>query len=98
MGKTTLNELVLRDHLATFIVALLTDLLEISADSHVLEIGTGLGYQAAILAAQLAQKVNGKRLLKSSGNKQRNDCDAKVALTSSSRLRRLSWRARVCPI
>ena len=39
-----------------FIVALMTDLLDISADDTVLEIGTGLGYQAAILA-QLARKV-----------------------------------------
>src|SRR5229473_1518966 len=39
-----------------FIVALMTDLLEISADDVVLEIGTGLGYQAAILAL-LARKV-----------------------------------------
>jgi protein-L-isoaspartate(D-aspartate) O-methyltransferase len=39
-----------------FIVALMTDLLDISAGDAVLEIGTGLGYQAAILA-QLARKV-----------------------------------------
>jgi protein-L-isoaspartate(D-aspartate) O-methyltransferase len=39
-----------------FIVGLMTDLLDISADDAVLEIGTGLGYQAAILA-QLARKV-----------------------------------------
>jgi protein-L-isoaspartate(D-aspartate) O-methyltransferase len=39
-----------------FIVALMTDILDISADDVVLEIGTGLGYQAAILA-QLARKV-----------------------------------------
>jgi len=39
-----------------FIVALMTDLLEIGANDAVLEIGTGLGYQAAILA-QLAGKV-----------------------------------------
>ena len=39
-----------------FIVALMTDLLDISADDTVLEIGTGLGYQAAILA-HLARKV-----------------------------------------
>src|SRR5262244_3710607 len=39
-----------------FIVALMTDLLDIKADDSVLEIGTGLGYQAAILA-QLAGKV-----------------------------------------
>ena len=37
-----------------FIVALMTDLLDISAEDTVLEIGTGLGYQAAILA-QLAR-------------------------------------------
>jgi protein-L-isoaspartate(D-aspartate) O-methyltransferase len=39
-----------------FIVALMTDLLDISSEDAVLEIGTGLGYQAAILA-QLARKV-----------------------------------------
>lgn len=39
-----------------FIVALMTDLLEVSADDTVLEIGTGLGYHAAVLA-QLAGKV-----------------------------------------
>src|SRR6476620_4541312 len=38
------------------IVALMTDLLDINADDSVLEIGTGLGYQAAILA-QLARQV-----------------------------------------
>ena len=39
-----------------FIVALMTDLLDIGPDDAVLEIGTGLGYQAAILS-QLARKV-----------------------------------------
>src|SRR5919206_1256696 len=33
-----------------FIVALMTDLLDPQADDTVLEIGTGLGYQAAVLA------------------------------------------------
>ena len=33
-----------------FIVALMTDLLDIQPDDHVLEIGTGMGYQAAILS------------------------------------------------
>ena len=33
-----------------FIVALMTDLLDLSAGDKVLEVGTGLGYQAAILA------------------------------------------------
>jgi protein-L-isoaspartate(D-aspartate) O-methyltransferase len=39
-----------------FIVALMTDLLQIGSDDVVLEIGTGLGYQSAILGA-LARKV-----------------------------------------
>src|SRR2546426_3295370 len=39
-----------------FIVALMTDLLDLQPTDIVLEIGTGLGYQAAIIAA-LAQKV-----------------------------------------
>jgi protein-L-isoaspartate(D-aspartate) O-methyltransferase len=39
-----------------FIVALMTDLLDIQSDDIVLEIGTGLGYQAAILG-NLARKV-----------------------------------------
>jgi protein-L-isoaspartate(D-aspartate) O-methyltransferase len=39
-----------------FIAALMTDLLDICADDAVLEIGTGLGYQTAILA-QLAREV-----------------------------------------
>ena len=39
-----------------FIVALMTDLLGLKATDAVLEIGTGLGYQAAILA-ELARKV-----------------------------------------
>lgn len=39
-----------------FIVALMTDLLDLTPESIVLEIGTGSGYQAAILA-QLAKQV-----------------------------------------
>jgi protein-L-isoaspartate(D-aspartate) O-methyltransferase len=39
-----------------FVVALMTQLLELDADSRVLEIGTGSGYQAAILA-ELAGEV-----------------------------------------
>jgi protein-L-isoaspartate(D-aspartate) O-methyltransferase len=39
-----------------FIVALMTDLLAIEADDVVLDVGTGLGYQAAI-SAELASKV-----------------------------------------
>jgi protein-L-isoaspartate(D-aspartate) O-methyltransferase len=39
-----------------FIVALMTDLLDVKGDDTVLEIGTGFGYQAAILG-QLAREV-----------------------------------------
>lgn len=39
-----------------FMVALMTDLLELRGDDRVLEIGTGFGYQAAILA-ELAKEV-----------------------------------------
>jgi protein-L-isoaspartate(D-aspartate) O-methyltransferase len=49
-----------------FIVALMTDLLDISADDAVLEIGTGLGYQAAILA-QLARQVYSIELIEELG-------------------------------
>jgi protein-L-isoaspartate(D-aspartate) O-methyltransferase len=39
-----------------FIVALMTDLLQVQRDSVVLEVGTGFGYQAAVLG-QLADRV-----------------------------------------
>ena len=39
-----------------FIVAIMTELLQVDSDDAVLEVGTGLGYQAAILA-ELADKV-----------------------------------------
>jgi protein-L-isoaspartate(D-aspartate) O-methyltransferase len=39
-----------------FIVALMTDMLDLQPDDKVLEIGTGLGYQSAILA-ELVQRV-----------------------------------------
>jgi protein-L-isoaspartate(D-aspartate) O-methyltransferase len=39
-----------------FIVGLMTDLLQVESDSVVLEVGTGFGYQAAVLG-QLAQQV-----------------------------------------
>ena len=38
-----------------FIVALMTDLLDLTADSRVLEIGTGCGYQTAVLAEIAAE-------------------------------------------
>src|SRR6516164_1011262 len=51
-----------------FIVALMTDLLDIRADDSVLEIGTGLGYQAAVLA-QLARKVYSVEIIEELGQK-----------------------------
>ena len=49
-----------------FVVALMTDLLDIEADDSVLEIGTGLGYQAAILA-QLACRVYSVEIIEELG-------------------------------
>ena len=49
-----------------FIVALMTDLLDISGEDVVLEIGTGLGYQAAILGA-LARKVYSMEIIEELG-------------------------------
>jgi protein-L-isoaspartate(D-aspartate) O-methyltransferase len=46
-----------------FIVALMTDLLDLQPEDAVLEIGTGLGYQAAILSA-LARKVYSVEIIK----------------------------------
>ena len=62
-----------------FIVALMTDLLDISTEDAVLEIGTGLGYQAAILA-QLAHKVYSMELIEEFGREakrrlRRQGCD-----------------------
>ena len=53
-----------------FIVALMSDLLDISADDAVPEIGTGLGYQAAILA-QLARKVYSIEIIEELGRQAR---------------------------
>src|ERR1700757_2388103 len=49
-----------------FVVALMTDLLDIKADDSVLEIGTGLGYQTAILA-QLARRVYSVEIIEELG-------------------------------
>ncbi len=49
-----------------FIVALMTDLLDLNAAEAVLEIGTGLGYQAAILA-ELAHKVSSVEIIEELG-------------------------------
>jgi protein-L-isoaspartate(D-aspartate) O-methyltransferase len=61
-----------------YVVALMTDLLDIGPDDAVLEIGTGLGYQSAILA-QLARKVYSIEVIEELGRQakqrlRRQDC------------------------
>jgi protein-L-isoaspartate(D-aspartate) O-methyltransferase len=67
-----------------FIVALMTDLLDIGAEDTVLEIGTGLGYQAAILA-QLARKVYSIEIIEELGRQAKHDSVGKATPTSRSR-------------
>ncbi len=54
-----------------YIVALMTDLLELEPGASVLEIGTGSGYQAAILA-ELVQKVYTIEIIEALGQSARN--------------------------
>ena len=61
-----------------YIVALMTDLLDPEADDIVLEIGTGSGYQAAVLA-QLVKRVYSLEIV------------AELAEQASERLRRLGY-------
>ena len=49
-----------------FIVALMTDLLDLEPDDKVLEVGTGLGYQAAVLA-ELAGEIYSVEILEELG-------------------------------
>ena len=62
-----------------FIIAIMTDLLEPQADDVVLEVGTGVGYQAAILA-ELVQQVYSVELID------------ELAQHAKGRLRRLGYR------
>ena len=62
-----------------YIVAVMTDLLQLAADSKVLEVGTGSGYQAAILA-ELTQQVYSIEIIKP------------LAEAATSRLARLGYR------
>lgn len=62
-----------------FIVALMTDLLELDPGDKVLEIGTGSGYQAAILSQLAAQVLSIERV-------------APLAAAAGERLRRLGYR------
>jgi protein-L-isoaspartate(D-aspartate) O-methyltransferase len=61
-----------------FIVAVMTDLLDPKADEAVLEIGTGLGYQTAVLA-ELAQQVWSVEVVE------------ELALAAEARLRQLGY-------
>ena len=53
-----------------FIIALMTDLLDLTPDDVVLEIGTGLGYQAAVLA-ELVKQVYTIEILETLGSEAR---------------------------
>lgn len=53
-----------------FIVALMTDLLDLQAEDRVLDVGTGLGYQAAILA-ELVDRVYSVEILEELSNSAR---------------------------
>ena len=46
-----------------YIVALMTDMLQLTEDSSVLEIGTGTGYQAAILSCLASQVYSIERIV-----------------------------------
>ncbi len=61
-----------------YIVAIMTDLLDLSADSKVLELGTGSGYQAAVLSG-LVKQVYSIEIVEPLG------------LTAKSRLERLGY-------
>jgi protein-L-isoaspartate(D-aspartate) O-methyltransferase len=54
-----------------YIVALMTELLELKGDEKVLEVGTGSGYQAAILA-ELAKEVYSIEIIESLASKAKN--------------------------
>ncbi len=61
-----------------FIVALMTDLLELNADDTVLEIGTGSGYQTAVLSL-LARKVYSVEVIRA------------LAVSAKKRLQKLNY-------
>jgi protein-L-isoaspartate(D-aspartate) O-methyltransferase len=67
-----------------FVVALMTDLLDIQTDDTVLEIGTGLGYQTA-LHAELASKVFTIEIIDELGGRRDNGSADRTTLTLSSR-------------
>lgn len=58
-----------------FIVALMTDLLDVQESDRILEIGTGLGYQAAVLA-ELTREVYTVEIIEELGTQARRRLDA----------------------
>jgi protein-L-isoaspartate(D-aspartate) O-methyltransferase len=58
-----------------YIVAIMTDLLKVAPDSKVLEVGTGSGYQAAILA-ELVEKVYTIEIIEALGTRARGHLEA----------------------
>ncbi|MDH3526682.1 MAG: protein-L-isoaspartate(D-aspartate) O-methyltransferase [Gammaproteobacteria bacterium] len=58
-----------------YIVAIMTDLLKVTAASRVLEVGTGSGYQAAILA-ELVDQVYTIEIIEALGKRARRDLEA----------------------
>jgi protein-L-isoaspartate(D-aspartate) O-methyltransferase len=64
-----------------FIVALMTDLLQVGPNHAVLEIGTGSGYQAAVLA-HLAREVHTMELSRLLRRLPRSGCSTLATLTS----------------
>ena len=80
-----------------FIVALMTDLLDIKADDSVLEIGTGLGYQTAILA-QLAHKVYSVEISKSLANGEKATPTARLQQCRTQDCQWLSGLVRARPL
>jgi protein-L-isoaspartate(D-aspartate) O-methyltransferase len=55
-----------------YIVAIMTDLLKVTPGSRVLEVGTGSGYQAAVLA-ELVEQVYTIEIIEALGNRARRD-------------------------
>ena len=64
-----------------FIVALMTDLLQVKEGDRVLEIGTGSGYQTAVLSV-LAREVYSVEIVRQLGESARSRCRASAMPTS----------------
>ena len=81
-----------------FIVALMTDLLELEPGDTVLEIGTGCGYQAAVLA-ELAREVYTIEIVEALGERARADAGAsRLRQRARPDRRRLPGLARACAL